>query len=71
MPSSTTYLSSRRANLNNDLERVHALGRDRKNLSVLCHTLPESTRLDGLLGLDFMRGHLLSVDFRAGRMALE
>ena len=31
---------------------------------VLCHTLPPSSRIDGLLGLDFFRGCYLGIDFR-------
>ena len=33
-------------------------------------TLPPSAGVDGLLGLDFMRGLGLSIDFRQGLVAL-
>ncbi len=34
--------------------------------AILCHTLPPSSTVDGLLGLDFFRGRRLILDFRAG-----
>lgn len=50
---------------------IRALGQDRTAFPVICHTLPASTGVDGLLGLDFLRGHRLVVDFRAGTITLE
>ena len=50
--------------------RVVALGQERTNFPVLCHTLPPSTGVDGLLGLDFFRDQSLTVDFRSGRVTL-
>jgi hypothetical protein len=38
---------------------------------VLCHTLPPSATVDGVLGLDFMRGSRLLVDLRIGEVTLE
>jgi len=52
------------------LIKVTALGQERTNLLVLCHTLPPSAGVDGLLGLDFFRGQSLSVDFRSGQISL-
>ena len=52
------------------LERLSALGQERQQLSVLCHTLPPSAGVDGLLGLDFFRGRSLTLDFRSGRVIL-
>jgi hypothetical protein len=37
---------------------------------VVCHTLPAGTKVDGLLGLDFLRGQSLLIDFRAGEIML-
>ena len=53
------------------LQRVAALGQDRTNFSVLGHTLPPSAGVDGLLGLDFLRGQLLTVDLRTGQVTLD
>ena len=52
------------------LDRVAALGQERSGFPVLGHTLPPSAGVDGLLGLDFFRGHSLSIDFRRGRVML-
>lgn len=49
---------------------LSALGQIKTGFSVLCHTLPPSASMDGVLGLDFLRGHHLSVDFRAGKIDL-
>lgn len=50
--------------------RLQALGQDRNGLSVLAHTLPPSAGVDGVLGLDFLRGQRLVIDFRAGQIEL-
>jgi predicted aspartyl protease len=52
------------------LQRITALGQDRLDFPVLCHTLPPGVEVDGLLGLDFMRGCILTVDFKNGQVAL-
>jgi predicted aspartyl protease len=53
-----------------EVAQIQALGQTRANFSVLCHTLPPSTTVDGLLGLDFLRGRILSIDFVAGTITL-
>ena len=53
------------------LRNVQALQRTRGDFPVLCHTLPPSATVDGILGLDFMRGQQLIVDFRAAVVSLE
>lgn len=53
------------------VSRFASLGRVRTAFPVLCHTLPPATGVDGLLGLDFLRGHQLLIDFRAGSIALD
>jgi predicted aspartyl protease len=52
------------------VDRIKALGQERENFSVLCHTLPPSASVDGLLGLDFLRGQVLLIDFVAERVSL-
>lgn len=52
------------------VSKIIALGQERADLVVLCHTLPPSASVDGLLGLDFLRGQSLSIDFHSGRIAL-
>ena len=52
------------------LIRIAALGHERTDFPVLCHTLPPGAGVDGLLGLDFMRGYRLVIDFRSGQVSL-
>jgi hypothetical protein len=52
------------------VEAIEALGETRRNFPLVCHTLPESTAVDGLLGLDFLRGMRLGIDFRTGIIEL-
>ena len=53
-----------------NLGKVIALGRERSGFPVLGHTLPPSTGVDGLLGLDFFRGQRLTIDLRDGQLML-
>src|SRR4051812_8146288 len=43
-----------------------ALGKRVRNFLVLAHTLPPSAGIDGLIGLDFVRGHFLTIDLMDG-----
>jgi predicted aspartyl protease len=54
-----------------ELQRLTALGQERYGLQVLGHTLPPSSGVDGLLGLDFFRGLNLSIDFRLGQLRID
>jgi hypothetical protein len=47
-----------------------ALGQTRSNLLVAAHNLPASASVDGVLGLDFLRGHILTIDFVKGEITL-
>lgn len=47
------------------------LGVTCKNMDVLVHTLPPSAGVDGLLGINFLRGRILKVDFRRGTILLK
>jgi len=53
------------------VKKVEALGRSLENFPILCHTLPPSATVDGLLGLDFFRGVRLMVNLREGIITLE
>ena len=53
------------------VKRLIALGKELPDFSILCHTLPPSAGVDGLLGLDFLRGNTLRIDFRDGEITLE
>jgi hypothetical protein len=52
------------------LNRLSALGRHRLGSLVLAHSLPPAAGIDGLLGLDFFRGTVLTLDFPAARITL-
>lgn len=52
------------------IAKIEALGQEWLNFSILCHTLPPSTTVDGLLGLNFLRDWMLTVDFRTGQIDL-
>ena len=53
-----------------EIARVKVLGHERTSFWVLSHTLPPSATIDGLLGLDFLRGQSLTIDFRQGQVSL-
>jgi hypothetical protein len=49
---------------------LQALRRERMLFPVLGHSLPSATGVDGVLGLDFLRGEILTLDFRNGQITL-
>lgn len=51
--------------------KIQAFRQECQNFPVLCHTLPPSATVDGVLGLDFFRGKRLVVDFRTGLVTVE
>ncbi|MFH0948625.1 MAG: hypothetical protein V1833_06495 [Elusimicrobiota bacterium] len=53
------------------VEEIESLGQKRKNFSILCHTLPPSATIDGVLGLDFFRGCRLVIDLKTGLVIIE
>jgi predicted aspartyl protease len=52
------------------ISKVKALGHERQYFPALGHTLPPSAGVDGVLGLDFFRGQILTIDFRSGQLTL-
>ena len=52
------------------VSQLDALGQTRTDFSVLAHNLPSTATIDGVLGLDFLRGQVLNIDFRLGLLAL-
>ena len=52
------------------LTRMFTLGQNRIGFPVIAHTLPDTTLVDGLLGLDFFQGHILTLDFQVGSITL-
>ena len=52
------------------VDYLEALGQTQSGVTIQAHTLPSSLPIDGLLGLDFIRGQRLVVDFRTGQISL-
>jgi hypothetical protein len=50
---------------------IEALGQVKREFPVLCHCLPVGAEVDGVLGLDFFRGHRVLIDLRDGRVTVE
>ena len=48
------------------IKKIEIMGKSLENFPVLCHTLPPSATVDGLLGLDFFREERLILDLQAG-----
>lgn len=53
-----------------ELRQLLVLGQVRANLEVAAHNLPPVVPYDGLLGLDFFRGLILTIDFARGTIDL-
>ena len=52
------------------VSRFKSLGQERALFPILGHTLPPSASIDGLLGLDFLRGQRVEIDFVRGLVSL-
>jgi predicted aspartyl protease len=53
------------------VDRIRALSQERSRFLVLAHALPATAGVDGVLGLDFLRGTRLVIDFRTSTVTLE
>lgn len=53
------------------LHKIEALGITHRDFPILCHTLPPSATVDGVLGLDFFRKRKLMVDLYKGLVTVE
>jgi predicted aspartyl protease len=53
------------------VRRLHCLGKAIENASVLCHTLPFVTYVDGLLGIDFLKSFDIAIHIRQGYIEVE
>lgn len=56
------------------LRNITTLGKSRDDFPAISHSLPLHAGIngmDGVLGLDFFRGHLVTIDFRRGRISLD
>ncbi len=53
------------------VKEIRALGQTVRELDVLVHDLPPGGRVEGLLGLNFLRSFKLTLDFKQGTLELE
>ena len=52
------------------VRRIEALGRSVSDFLTLSHTLPVTSQVDGLLGLDFFRNSQINIDLRNGTITV-
>jgi aspartyl protease family protein len=48
------------------VKRLRALGVEMENIEIVCHDLPPEARVDGLLGLNFLRNFDIHIQFKQG-----
>ncbi|MGH7828715.1 MAG: retroviral-like aspartic protease family protein, partial [Candidatus Binatia bacterium] len=53
-----------------NLRRLESLGKSVSNLEALCHTLPPTSRVDGLLGLNFLRRFDVRINYKEGYISV-
>lgn len=44
------------------IRKIESLGLVKEDFPVVLHTLPPNAPIDGLLGMDFIQGHVLTID---------
>ena len=52
------------------IENLTALGKSKEKFIIIAHDLPPTASVDGVLGLDFLRGNVLTIDFVQGEIKL-
>ena len=53
-----------------DVEWLETMGVKRHDFEVVCQTLPANLGVEGLVGMDFLSGHVLTIDNIEGRILL-
>jgi len=53
------------------LSSISALGKEAKNVDCVVHDLPQASRVEGLLGLSFLRNFTVLLDFRRGLLRID
>lgn len=54
-----------------NIPKMSVLGLEVKNVEALVKDLPPESRVDGLLGLSFLRHFKLEIDFKRGQLVLQ
>ena len=50
---------------------ISVLGKEVRDTPCIVHDLPETSHVDGLLGLSFLRGFKVCLDFQEGILEIE
>jgi len=53
------------------VKRIRALGKSLEDVEVLCHDLPPEAKVDGLLGLNFLRNSNIGIRFKEGVIEID
>ncbi len=53
------------------IEKLSLMGKEIQNVKTLCHDLPPASRVDGLLGLSYLKHFKLTIDFPKGILAMD
>ena len=53
------------------LMKITALGKEKENFLIIAHDLPPTASVDGVLVLDFLHNHVLTIDFKVGKITFE
>ena len=53
------------------VKRIRALGKSVEDVEVLCHDLPPEAKVDGLLGLNFLRNFNIAIMFKEGVIEID
>lgn len=53
------------------IQSLTALGKSKDNLIIIAHDLPPTVSVEGVLGLDFLRDSVLTIDFVNGEVELD
>lgn len=52
------------------LDGFYALEQDKRSFPVLFYKMPATSPIDAIIGLDFLRNHILTLDFTTGKLTL-